>query len=134
MDLYTLILMAVMVCREAPFEARQIQLAVAQTVMDRADHPGWWGETPEGIITSPYQYSTMTAPGDKQLTSWPSSSGAILKGCLEIAKDVLTKKSPRVLKGADSFYAEGIQPPKWAAEDKFVAQLGPLLFFNTDGK
>jgi spore germination cell wall hydrolase CwlJ-like protein len=134
MDPYTLVLMAVMICREAPFEPRYTKLAVAQTVMNRVAHPSWWGSTPEGVIISPYQYSTMTAPGDKQLTTWPSSEGAILQECLDVAKDALKRKSPMVVKGADSFYAEGIRPPEWATEDAFVAKLGPLLFYNTDGK
>ena len=134
MDPYSLILMAVMVCREAPFEPIKTKLAVAQTVMNRVDHPKWWGGTPEEAITSPYQYSTMTAPGDRQLTVWPRSNGAILRECLAVANDALTRKSPMVVKGADSFYAEGIRPPEWATADAFVAQLGPLLFFNTDKK
>lgn len=134
MDPYTVILMTIMICREAPFETKQIKLAVAQTVINRVEHPGWWGRTPEEVLTSPYQYSTMTDPGDKQLTSWPSSRGALLKECLGAAQDALAKNSPMVVKGADSFYAEGIKPPAWAEEDKFVAQLGPLLFYNVDGK
>jgi spore germination cell wall hydrolase CwlJ-like protein len=126
--------MTVMICREAPFEPIKTKLAVAQTVMNRVDHPGWWGTTPEEVILAPYQYSTMTAPGDKQLTVWPVSKGAILNECLTVAKAALTIKSPMVVKGADSFYAEGIRPPKWATAEAFVAKLGPLFFYNTDGK
>ena len=135
MEAYTLILMAIMVCREGAFEPYQAKLAIAQTVMDRADHPGWWGETPEEIITLPFQYSPMTDPKDKQLTVWPSSKGANLRDCLSASEDALQRKSPRVVKGADSFYSDTMKvAPKWAVSEKFVAKHGHHLFYNLDGK
>jgi spore germination cell wall hydrolase CwlJ-like protein len=133
-ETYTLVLIAIMVCREAAFEPQNTKLAVAQTVMNRADHPNWWGRDPEGVVTMPFQYSTMTAPGDRQLTYWPTTRGVTLQSCLEAAKDALTRKSPMVVKGADSFYADGIKPPKWATDKTFIAKLGPISFYNTDGK
>jgi spore germination cell wall hydrolase CwlJ-like protein len=135
LDPYTLVLMAIMVCREAQFEPLQGQLAVAQTVMNRADNPGWWGQDPADIITFPMQYSPMTDPKDPQLTWWPSSRGASLKGCLKVAEDALTRKSPVIVKGADSFYAVTMKkPPTWAMPGTFVAQIGGHIFHNIDGR
>ena len=126
------ILLALMVCREVPREPAYVQHAVAQTVLNRVAHPGWWGHDIPSVILTPYQYSTMTAPGDPQLTQWPTSQA--WSRCVDSAQDVLNLAVPIVAPGADSFYATTIPAPEWATKDRFVVQIGRLKFYNMDGR
>ena len=123
------VLLSLLVCREAQFEPYVGQLAVAQTVINRADHPGWWGHDARSVILAPYQYSPMTVPGDAGLTRW-----TVTASCRQAAQDALARTSPMVPPGADSFYAEYIKAPKWATPERFVKQVGTHKFYNMDGK
>ena len=126
---WTLALMALMICREVPHEHVDVKLAVGQTVLNRADHPAWWGSTPLEVLTKPMQYSTLTDPHDTQLTRW-----IVTPECWAAAEAVLSRRYPVIVAGADSFYADVIPAPSWATQDRFVRRLGPLKFYNMDRK
>lgn len=129
MLVWSFALLALMTCREAQFEPYAGQVAVAQTVMNRVAHPGWWGHDVRSVILAPYQYTSMSVPGDPGLTRW-----TVTASCERAARHALSGAKPSYAPGADSFYAEYIPAPKWATPARFVVQIGRHRFYNMDGK
>lgn len=126
-------MLALCIWREARSEPREGKVAVGYTVMNRAAHPGWWGNDVYSVITKPMQYSSITAPGDAQLHLFPKLSDAVWLECLQIASDIIDGTAPNPVPGADSYFADYIPPPRWATSDKFVRQIGHHVFYNLDG-
>jgi cell wall hydrolase len=126
-------LLGLMVYREAAGEPYDGRVAVACTVMNRAEHPKWWGSTPYEVITKPMQYSSMTAKGDPMTVRFPSLGDRIFMECLDIAFKVVNRRIANPCPGADSYYAVTIAPPAWADEKRFVKQIGHHRFYNLDG-
>jgi len=134
---YEIALLALTLWREARGESYEVKIAVAHTVKNRLDHPGWWGNDWISVLTKKWQYSSLTDPNDKQLTTWPKSDDASFEECLAIAERVITKFHNSPLKGIDSYYDDSLQGdkiPKWAKEhpERFVGKLGRLNFYNMD--
>lgn len=125
-----------LVLREAGGESYECKLAVAFSLENRILHPKWWGTTFLQVIRKRYQYSSMTAPGDPNLTRWPDDSTEMgLKAWRESLLAVSsahnhTQANP--VPGADSYYDISIKPPVWAKPDMFVRQIGRVRFYNLD--
>jgi N-acetylmuramoyl-L-alanine amidase len=124
--------LAFVLWREARGETRACKLAVAYSILNRVDHPKWWGGSISTVITKPWQYSSMTDPKDPQLVKYPVDGGD-WEDCLDVADLVIRRVGPNTMKGADSYYDTSIKAPAWATQDKFIGQLGKIRFFNTDG-
>ena len=105
--------------------------AVVHSIMDRVRSPKWWGKDVASVCTKKWQYSSMTDPNDKQLTTWPGLD-PWWDMALQVAADVYDKKVPNPVPDADSYYDISIPPPKWADTTKFVKQVGRIKFFNLD--
>lgn len=134
---YEITLLALTIYREARGEPYDAKIAVAHTPMNRVAHAGWWGHDLIGVLTTKWQYSSLTDPNDKQLTVWPKADDATFEECLKIAALVVggVYKSP--LNGIDSYYDDSLQGdrmPKWAKEhpERFVGKIGRLNFYNMD--
>lgn len=132
-QMYERTLLGLTLWREARGEAYSTRIAVAHTVRNRVTHPKWWGNDYISVLTKKWQYSSMTDPKDRQLTTWPGPSDHEFEECLGIACDVMDDRIANPVKGADSYYDVSIPPPKWATEEKRVGQLGTIVFFNVDG-
>lgn len=134
---YEITLLALTLWREARGEPYEAKIAVAHTVKNRLDHPGWWGNDWISVLTKKWQYSSLTDPNDKQLTTWPKADDNTFEECLTIAERVITGMHNSPLKGIDSYYDDSLQGdarPKWAKEhpERFVGKIGKLNFFNMD--
>lgn len=134
---YEITLLALTLWRESRGEPYEAKIAVAHTVKNRLDHPGWWGNDWISVLTKKWQYSSLTDPNDKQLTSWPKADDNIFEECLNIAERVVTGMYNSPLKGIDSYYDDSLQGdarPKWAKEhpERFVGKIGRLNFYNMD--
>ena len=123
--------MALVIWREARGESMPGQIAVAHSIMNRVAKPCWWGKTVMEVLFKKWQYSSMTDPNDRQLTTWPSN-GPLWHQCLTIAHDVYYGKMENPVVGADSYHDISIPSPKWATQVMFVRQIGRLKFFNVD--
>jgi hypothetical protein len=132
-QMYEMVLLAITIWREARGESREAKIAVGCSVRNRVQNPKWWGTDYISCLTKKWQYSSMTDPKDRQLTTWPAATDDVFEECLEIAEGVISGRlvSPAT-PGADSYYDLSIPPPKWAAEDKRVGQVGRLIFYNLD--
>ena len=134
---YEIVLLGLTLWREARGEPYEAKIAVAHTVKNRLDHPGWWGNDWISVLTKKWQYSSLTDPNDKQLTSWPKADEHVFEECLTIAERVVTGMYNSPLKGIDSYFDDSLQGdlrPKWAREhpERFVGKIGRLNFYNMD--
>lgn len=135
--MYEIVLLALTLWREARGESYEAKQAVAHTVKNRLSHPGWWGTDWISVLTKKWQYSSLTDPNDKQLTTWPKADDHSFEECLTIAERVVTGLYNSPLKGIDSYYDDSLKGdlmPKWAKEhpERFVGKIGRLNFYNMD--
>lgn len=129
----SLVFLALTIWRESRGQSNQTKTAVGFSVLNRVKNPKWWGNDVLSVVTKKWQYSSLTAPKDPQLTTWPQSSDASWKESLNVASYVLFGLNViNPVDGADSYYDISISAPKWATDDCFVAQLDKIRFYNTD--
>lgn len=121
---------ALMTWREARSETYLAKLAVAYTVVTRAKQPGWWGSSISTVLGRPFQYTSMTGPGDPNLILWPREADASWAECLMAANAALQGTEPDPAEGADSYFSLGIPTPMWATQDRFVVQIGRIRFYR----
>src|SRR4051812_40650998 len=81
--------LGLVIWREARGEPIDSRAAVAHVVMTRVARPGWWGSNVVEVITKKWQFSSMTDPKDRQLTTWPQEGNVLWTECLGLAIDVL---------------------------------------------
>ena len=84
------------------------------------------------VIFKKWQYSSMTDPKDKQLTTWPPKYAVDWIECLQAASNAVDGIMENPVPGADGYYDISISPPKWATPETFVKQIGKLRFYNLD--
>lgn len=125
-------ILALVLWRESRGESFEAKCAVAHSIINRVNHPKWWGNDIQSVIKQPYQYSSMTDPNDKQLTNWPSRSDKSWHECLQAAAAVIDRAVPNPVPGADSYFDDSIKPPYWAKDEMFVGKIGRLNFYNVD--
>lgn len=128
---------ALVLWREARGEAFATKVAVACSILNRVDHPQWWGSDLNEVLRKAWQYSSVTDPRDSQLTKWPASSDHLFTECLAVCAGVLEGLYHNPFPGSDSYYDDSLQGetrPKWAKEhpERFVGKSGRLNFFNMD--
>jgi N-acetylmuramoyl-L-alanine amidase len=134
---WELCLVALVIWREARGEPYEGKIAVAHTIKNRVHNPAWWGRSYADVVCKKWQYSSLTDPNDRQLTTWPKADDHTFEECLKIAERVITGVYNAPLKGIDSYYDDSLQGearPKWAKEhpERFVGKIGKLNFFNLD--
>ena len=130
---YARALLALLVWREARGEIYQAKLAVAYSVLNRVEHPKWWGHTLGDVIGKKWQYSSMAAPGDPNLIAYPSSLDVSFVECLKAVDSAIAGTNINPVLMADSYFDVSITAPVWATASCFIAQIGRLRFYNTDG-
>jgi len=104
--------------------------AVAHVNLNRALHPSWWGTTLVQVITHKWQFSSMTATGDPNLTQWPQEDAT----WLEIGKavdDVLDAGEPDPTDGAIDYFSAPITSPptSWGQVEETLV-VGSVHFFR----
>ncbi len=125
-------LFALCLWREARGETLAVQTAIAWVILSRAMDPRWWGKDVMGVITQPLQFSSITDPHDKQITTWPKTDDKSWQQCLDIAcLAVDGQLGANPMPGADHYYDISMPTaPKWADPSKFVGQLGRVRFYD----
>jgi len=115
--------------RGEPYEGQQ---AIANVVMNRVNHGGWWGSDVREVCLKPYQFSCWNI-GDPNRTTIMAvtEENAIYVGCIAIATDASNRHLNDDTNGADSYYAKSMpKPPRWAENLVPCAQIGNHLFFQ----
>ena len=126
-----MVFMALAIWREARGESQDAQIAVGHTILNRVNRPSWWGRSVMEVLFKKWQYSSLTDPKDRQLTTWPKDD-TVWQQCLYVAENVLNGNFPNPVSGADSYHDISIPSPKWATDKMFVRKIGRLRFFNVD--
>jgi spore germination cell wall hydrolase CwlJ-like protein len=124
--------LGLVVWREARGASHEAQVAVASSVMNRVKRPSWWGTDVSSVAGKRWQYSSLAAPGDAQLTLWPLLSDPTWLACLGVAYDVIHSEEPNPLPGADSYYDDSIAPPKWTKGARLCGKIDNLNFYDVD--
>jgi N-acetylmuramoyl-L-alanine amidase len=124
--------LALTIWREARGEPREVQIAICWCIINRVRRPAWWGHDISSVLFKKWQFSSLTDPGDRQLTTWPDADDKSWQQCLDVAECVVKLTPPNPVPGADSYYDISIQAPKWATKETFVKQIGRVRFYNLD--
>lgn len=134
-DWTNVVLMALVVYREARSESSAARLGVAFAVMNRVAKPGWWGKTVREVLFKPWQFSSVTAHGNPELLVWPTeqipADEAAWEDCLNQSLAAYQKTKTDPTDGADSYYDISIPAPVWASSETFTVQIGKLRFYET---
>jgi len=115
--------------REARGESEQGTTAVGCVIRNRAAKHK---TSPYAEIVRPWAFSSITAHGDPQLSTWPKESDPTWIAAQKIAATVLNESAPDVTGGATLYYDDSISFPKtWnrAAVEPTV-KLGRLNFYR----
>ncbi len=131
---YEVFLLALLLWREARGEDVTTKRCVAWSVRNRVEHPSWWGVDWASVIAKKFQYSSMTAPGDPNLTRWPLPADTSWIACMHIASQVYRSAIPDPSRGATHYYDKSLDrtPPAWAAGGGMIHVLdsGNFHFFK----
>jgi N-acetylmuramoyl-L-alanine amidase len=127
-------LLELVVWRESRNQPYEAMLAVAWSIMNRVNNPGWWGNDLPSVIMKPWQYTSMTGWGDPQLELFPrpgdpSDDQAIQAGA---AAQAGTPPDPSL--GATHYYDKSLDsnPPAWtkAATSVHLIDIASLRFWR----
>lgn len=124
--------LALTIWRESRGESIETQTGIANVILNRVRNPAWWGRDLMGVVFKKWQFSSLTDPHDRQLTTWPAHGDVIWQQCLDVAFNAINGTAKNLVPGADSYYDTSIPAPNWADPDRFVAQLGRVRFYNLD--
>lgn len=109
------------VARTAWGEARGLgqvgMLHVINTLVNRAEHPRWWGHDLLSVCRQPYQYSCWNAddPNQPKLLAVTEADPQFAVA-LYLARQAVARMLPDLTYGADSYYAISMRtPPSWAS-------------------
>ena len=125
-----LVFLALDIWRESRGETDDVKTGVGYSIINRVNHPGWWGRDIPSVVFAKWQYSSMTNPKDPQLVVWPLSGDTSWQKCMAIAQGVLTSTLLNPIGDADSYFDQSIPPPAWATPNKFVVKLGRINFYK----
>ena len=121
--------LALCLWREARGESHDAKIAVAYSIMTRLASPSW-GNSVHSVLFQRLQYSSLTYKDDPQLTTWPSDTDPSWEECMSVADTVLHRRVPNPIDGADSYHDTSIKPPSWGTPERFVKQIGRLMFYK----
>lgn len=113
------VMLAICVYHEAQGEPLEGKIAVANVILTRARQRK---QTIEHVIYAPKQFSW--ANGGKRP---PIRDYQALTECFE-AVDMACRGEG--LQGANHYFADYIEPPKWAKDMKFLSKIGKHLFYT----
>jgi spore germination cell wall hydrolase CwlJ-like protein len=106
---------------------------VINTVVNRARHPGWWGDTLRDVCLAKEQYDCWMAGPDRERMLAIPADDAVYQQALTLAKLAVSDVLPDITGGADSYYAVTIPAPAWASAEgtTFTVQIHQHRFYIT---
>lgn len=126
---------------EARGESMNGQIAVAWSIRNRAENPGWWSrkrgdgipdDTVEAVCLAPAQYSCWW---DGQAAKVRSRTKEQLSGLYDLAEKVLSDQIPDPTDGADHYHTIARPgyatrwPPQWA-KGRVGITIGRHIFYK----
>ena len=115
--------------REARGEGYEGMRAVCHVIANRSlKRKRSWAE----VVYQPWQFSSMTAIGDPQLTLVPVAPDKAFEDAYAIARLVYYGKDEDATNGADHYFASTIPMPEWAKNMTATAVIGKHNFYKGD--
>jgi N-acetylmuramoyl-L-alanine amidase len=115
--------------REARGEGHDGLRAVCHVIANRSlKHGKSWAE----VVFQWKQFSSMTTPGDPQLTKVPLAPDPVFEDCYAIADQVYYGKDDDLTKGATHYFADSIPMPEWAKNMIPTGKIGKHNFFREE--
>jgi spore germination cell wall hydrolase CwlJ-like protein len=85
-----------------------------------------WAE----VVFQKMQFSSMTAPGDPELSLVPVPPDPQFEDCYETAASIFAGNDYDLTQGSTFYFADTIAPPSWAATMTFVIKIGKQSFYK----
>lgn len=124
-------LLGLTIFREAAGEPYLGKLAVGWVARNRAESPGWWGESLYEVLTRREQFSSISHLGDPMTVRWPRLDDGVFLSCLQAAQDVMNSRAPDPTGGCDHYCTAAVQSKtSWAKDRKPDYAVGNHLFFK----
>jgi hypothetical protein len=127
--------LGLVIWREARGESEECRIAVGCCVRERVfNEVRFDGTDFVSACKAKWQFSSVTAPGDPQLTFWPADGLESFRQCVAIANRVINNMAEHPAPGADSYFDDSIKdhPPSWATPDRFVRKINRLNFYRVN--
>jgi N-acetylmuramoyl-L-alanine amidase len=117
--------------REARGEGREGMRAVMHVIRNRAEAASHsWAD----VVSVPWQFSSLTARGDPELTLWPvhgNRDWESFETAMQLAADISEGiDAEDITGGATHYIADSIEPPAWANNMVQTAKIGHHRFFK----
>lgn len=129
---YAKILWALCVWREARNQTHAAKVAVARSILNRVNHPSWWGVDLVSVILKPWQYSSFNK-NDPNAVKLPQETDTSWVDSLQAVEDVLGGGTDPT-GGATSYFDKSLDsnPPKWATDGSMThtADIGDFHFYR----
>jgi spore germination cell wall hydrolase CwlJ-like protein len=115
---------------EASGEPDEGKLAVAYVLVNRLKTERW-GKTLAAVCFAPHQFSSWdyTGPNMERLAS-ASDIDPALAACEQAMSNAMHGTAEDPTKGALYYFADYIEPPKWAHNLTFTVHVGQHEFFK----
>ena len=106
--------------------------SVINTVMNRANKPGWWGTTPREVCLKPKQFDCWMPDDPNYYAILKANTNDIVFGSAYImAQQALSGTLPDLTHGATYYIAKSIPSwPHWAIGHIPCADIAGQIFFN----
>lgn len=123
-------IMARTVWGESRGESLAGKIAVAWVIKNRADNPGWWGDSIAGVCRQPWQFSCWNAndPNRAKLIG-VTPQDEMFRECLMVVAGVLSRNFPDPTFGANHYHAKGVSPA-WAHGRAPTARIHNHVFYR----
>lgn len=120
-NLSDLDLLSLVVWREAQNQQFVGMFAVAYSIKNRVDHPGWWGHDWKTVILKPWQYTSMH-PSDPNATKWPADKDFSFCTAGIASAEAYHGTHPDTTNGATHYYDTSIPFPykSWGDESGWI--------------
>ena len=118
--------------REAEGEKGLVgKIGVAWSILNRADHPGWWGHDIQSVILAPYQYSSFNK-GSIREKEWPEDDQPAFIECKVCCDGVYARATPDPTDGAQFYHDISIPTPvPWIRAGYILTlEVGRFRFFR----
>ena len=113
--------------REARGEGRDGIRGVLHVIANRAK---LWNKSWAQVVYQRLQFSSMTYPGDPQLTLVPHVPDPAFVDCYELAALINAGGDFDLTQGATHYFADTIPTPSWAQGMQQTIKLGHHTFFK----
>lgn len=122
-------LLALTLWREARGESVDAQRAVGWSIRNRVTKGGWFGDGWAAVLSKPFQYSSLAAPGDANLVKWPEAYEASWQMCMAIATEIHAGEGADPTQNATHYFSQN-EPPLWAYKMRHTVDVGAFHFYE----